>query len=103
MPPGWIQLPATCRAVGEHCYVFVADEEWQITMDEADVQEVFNYLEFETMNSIPAKDSNYSDDKKVKTGISNVNRRLKILFDNRFKFNIDERRGKFHTSLIIDL
>ena len=50
MPPGWIQLPATCRAVGEHCYVFVAEEEWQINMDEADVQEVFNYLEFETMN-----------------------------------------------------
>ena len=50
MPPGWIQIPATCRAVGEHCYVFVADEEWQINMDEADVQEVFNYLEFETMN-----------------------------------------------------
>ncbi len=50
MPPGWIQIPATCRAVGEHCYVFVADEEWQVTMDEADVQQVFNYLEFETMN-----------------------------------------------------
>jgi hypothetical protein len=49
MPPGWLQIPATCRAVGEHCYVFVADEEWQINMDEADVQEVFNYLEFETM------------------------------------------------------
>ena len=50
MPPGWIQLPATCRAVGEHCYVFVADCEWQVNMDEADVQVVFNYLEFETMN-----------------------------------------------------
>jgi len=50
MPPGWVQLPATCRAVGEHCYVFVADSEWQVNMDEADVQEVFNYLEFETMN-----------------------------------------------------
>lgn len=50
MPPGWIQVPATCRAVGEHSYVFVADSEWQINMDEADVQEVVNYLEYETMN-----------------------------------------------------
>ena len=44
MPPGWVQITATCRAVGEHCYVFVADSEWQVNMDEADVQEVFNYL-----------------------------------------------------------
>ena len=50
MPPGWVQITATCRAVGEHCYVFVADSEWQVNMDEADVQEVFNYLEIETMN-----------------------------------------------------
>ncbi|MCF7857971.1 MAG: T9SS type A sorting domain-containing protein [Candidatus Cloacimonetes bacterium] len=50
MPPGWLQTPATCRAVGEHCYVFVADEDWQVNMDEADVQVVLNYLEYETMN-----------------------------------------------------
>jgi len=50
MPPGWIQVPSTCRAVGEHSYVFVADSEWQINMDDSDVQEVINYLEFETMN-----------------------------------------------------
>ncbi|MDP8268422.1 MAG: T9SS type A sorting domain-containing protein [Candidatus Tenebribacter davisii] len=50
MPPGWVQIQATCQAVGEHCYVFVADDEWQVHMDEADVQEIFNYLEFETMN-----------------------------------------------------
>jgi len=50
MPPGWLQTPSTCRAAGEHCYVFVADEEWLVHMDESDVQEVFNYLEIETMN-----------------------------------------------------
>lgn len=61
------------------------------------------HLEFETMNSIPEKGSNYSDDKKVKTGIPNVKRRLKILYDNRFQFNIEESKGKYHTSLIIDL
>ncbi|RLC56001.1 MAG: hypothetical protein DRH89_06565 [Candidatus Cloacimonadota bacterium] len=51
MPPTWIQTPATCRAVGEHCYVFVADDQWNINMDQSDVDIVFNYLENETMNS----------------------------------------------------
>ncbi|MCD4820257.1 MAG: T9SS type A sorting domain-containing protein [Candidatus Cloacimonetes bacterium] len=49
MPPGWVQIPSTCRAVGEYCYVFVADEDWDLYMDESDVQIVFNYLENETM------------------------------------------------------
>ena len=51
MPPTWVQSPSTCRTVGEHCYLFVADEDWQIHMDEADVQVVMNYLEEQTMNS----------------------------------------------------
>ena len=51
MPPLWIQTPATCRAVGDHCYVFVADDQWNINMDQDEVDIVFNYLENETMNS----------------------------------------------------
>ena len=49
MPPAWVQAPSTCKAVGEHCYIFVADEDWQTHMDESDVQVVMNYLEDETM------------------------------------------------------
>lgn len=37
MPPPWILVPATCRAVGEYCYVFVADDQWNVNMDSADV------------------------------------------------------------------
>jgi len=37
MPPVWIQVPATCRAVGDDCYVFVADDQWNVNMDQADV------------------------------------------------------------------
>jgi hypothetical protein len=37
MPPAWIQVPATCRAVGEYCYVFVADDQWNVNMDSTDV------------------------------------------------------------------
>ncbi|MDO9577324.1 MAG: T9SS type A sorting domain-containing protein [Candidatus Cloacimonadales bacterium] len=51
MPPLWIQTPATCRAVGEFCYVFVADDQWNVHMDQDDVDLVFNYLENETLNS----------------------------------------------------
>jgi Secretion system C-terminal sorting domain len=51
MPPAWIQTPATCRAVGEYCYVFVADDQWNVNMDQDDVDIVFNYLENETLNS----------------------------------------------------
>lgn len=51
MPPAWIQGTATCRAVGNHSYVFVDDSEWEYHMDDSDVQLVLNYLEYETMNS----------------------------------------------------
>ena len=40
MPPTWIQVPSTCRGVGMHCYVFVADDQWEVNMDQADVAEV---------------------------------------------------------------
>ena len=51
MPPSWVQSSATCRAVGDHCYIFVDDEEWEYHMDQSDVQLVLNYLEYETMAS----------------------------------------------------
>ncbi len=51
MPPQWMLTPATCRAVGEHCYLFVADEEWNVHMQQSDVDEVMLYLEDHTMNS----------------------------------------------------
>jgi hypothetical protein len=39
MPPRWIQVPSTCRTVGEHCYIFVADDQWNLHMDQEDVEE----------------------------------------------------------------
>jgi hypothetical protein len=50
MPPLWIQTPATCRAVGEHCYVFVADSEWNVHMTQANVDTVMVRLEERTVN-----------------------------------------------------
>jgi len=51
MPPAWWQTPSTCRAVGEHCYLFVADDQWDVHMNQADVDEIMPYLEEYTMNS----------------------------------------------------
>jgi hypothetical protein len=50
MPPTWIQTPATCRAVGEHCYVFVADSDWNVHMTQANVDTVLVRLEDRTVN-----------------------------------------------------
>ena len=50
MPPTWEQADATCRAVGEHCYVFVSDEEWNVNMDQSEVDTILDYLENTTMN-----------------------------------------------------
>lgn len=50
MPPSWIQTPATCRAVGAHCYLFVADSEWNLHMDQTDVDAVMFRLEQSTVN-----------------------------------------------------
>ncbi|MGC9362803.1 MAG: hypothetical protein ACP5F3_07740, partial [Candidatus Syntrophosphaera sp.] len=50
MPPLWVQTPATCRAVGAHCYIFVADSEWGVHMVQSDVDEALFRLEESTVN-----------------------------------------------------
>jgi len=60
-------------------------------------------LKFTTINTIPEDKSEYPDDKEVKTGIANIRRRLKILYDNRYNFESEKRDGKFYTCLIIEL
>ena len=62
-----------------------------------------NLLKFKTINSIPDEKSDYPDDKKVKTGIANIKRRLKLLYDNKYEFKTKQDEGKFYTNLIIEL
>ncbi|MDP2172865.1 MAG: FlgD immunoglobulin-like domain containing protein [Candidatus Cloacimonadaceae bacterium] len=50
MPPLWIQTSATCRAVGEHCYIFVADSEWNVHMTQGNVDTILFRLEDSTVN-----------------------------------------------------
>ena len=49
MPPAWIQTSATCRAEGEHCYIFVADDQWTSHMDQADADTVLAHFEDHTL------------------------------------------------------
>ncbi|MEA1973544.1 MAG: hypothetical protein U9N34_09700, partial [Candidatus Cloacimonadota bacterium] len=50
MPPAWEIAQATCRAVGEHCYIFVSDDQWNTNMNQDDVDTILPYLEETTMN-----------------------------------------------------
>lgn len=50
MPPTWVQTAATCRAVGEHCYIFVANDQWNLNMTQADVDSALVRLEERTAN-----------------------------------------------------
>jgi hypothetical protein len=50
MPPTWELVPSTCRAVTEYSYVFVADDQWNVHMDSADVELVTYYWEEGTYN-----------------------------------------------------
>lgn len=50
MPPNWELVPATCRAVTEYSYVFVADDQWNVHMDSVDVDTVTYYWEEGTYN-----------------------------------------------------
>ena len=49
MPPQWIRVPATCRAVGDSCYIFVADNQWNIHMNQANVDTVLQHFEHHTL------------------------------------------------------
>jgi len=48
MPPRDVLVPSTCRAKGEHVYVFVADDQWGDTVDQRAVDAVLAALESST-------------------------------------------------------
>jgi len=48
MPPKNVKITATCRAVGDHSYVFVADDQWGTAVDQAKVDAVLKAFETAT-------------------------------------------------------
>ena len=51
MPPGWINEPAICKAVGDQSYVFVASSEWDVNINQDDVDQIMAFLEDSTLNT----------------------------------------------------
>jgi len=50
MPPPYIQVPATCRGIGDSCYVFVADDQWLVHMNQSDVDTIIEHYQNHTLN-----------------------------------------------------
>lgn len=48
MPPGFIQVKATCQAVGEYSYIFVDNNEWNVTVYPEDVSKILETFEEKT-------------------------------------------------------
>ncbi len=51
MPPTWIYEKAVCKAVGNQSYVFVSDAQWDVNINQADVDEIMSFLEDSTLNT----------------------------------------------------
>ena len=75
MPPVWIQVPATCRAVGDYCYVFVSDTAWNVYINNSVISQIVaawdqttpgdpskGIYELDTENFGPPPDSHDNDD-----------------------------------------
>ncbi len=45
--------PATVRGMGDHCYVVVDDEQWNVTMDQADVDRVVSHFDAMSVGLFP--------------------------------------------------
>ncbi|GEM_PF-2365273 len=48
MPPVDVQVSFTCRAKGDACYIWVADDQWSINVDQTEVDGVFTAWESQT-------------------------------------------------------
>jgi hypothetical protein len=44
---------ATVRGMGDHCYVVVDDEQWNVTMDQADVDRVVSHFDAQSVGQFP--------------------------------------------------
>ena len=45
------EVPSTCRAIGDHCYIFVENAIWGNRIDESSVNKILNAFEYSTPSS----------------------------------------------------
>ncbi|HHT9126080.1 MAG TPA: hypothetical protein ACFYD6_09715 [Candidatus Brocadiia bacterium] len=118
MPPKDVQIKATCRGIGENLYIFVADTEWLITVNQQDVDKIIETFDHTT----PATSSNPSkgiynivtdifgpppdvdSDPKIYILISQLSGYKGHKFDGYFRYldQLDEEHSNRHDILYLD-
>ncbi len=52
-PPHYEIKPCTVRGKGEHCYIIVDDEEWNVSIFQSDVDAIMDYFDNESVGEYP--------------------------------------------------
>ncbi len=47
--------PCTVRGMGDNCYIIVDDDEWNVSMDQADVDRIVDHFENQSVGSFPGQ------------------------------------------------
>lgn len=51
MPPTWQYEEAVCKAVGNDSYIFVSTEQWNVNINQDDIDTIMSFLEDSTLNT----------------------------------------------------
>ncbi len=107
MPPEDNELAATCRGVGEHVYVFVSDDVWQVDVFQRDIEKIISTFDRSTPETSIDKDKgiyeiltetfgnppDVDNDHRIYFLISQLGEYRGHHFDGYFRF-FDELEGK---------
>jgi hypothetical protein len=77
-PPTATLKPCTVRGMGPNCYVVVDDAEWNVSVDQADVDRIVTYFEYQSLGTFPDQGiwqldtGNFGDPPNPLDGLSRV-------------------------------
>ncbi len=111
MPPEDSELPATCRGVGEHVYVFVSDDVWKVDVFQGDIEKIIRTFDrstpdisinrdkgiYEILTETFGAPPDVDNDHRIYFLISQLGEYRGHDFDGYFRF-LDELEGK-HSNL----
>jgi hypothetical protein len=107
MPPEDNELPATCRGVGEHVYVFVSDDVWKVNVFQQDIEKIIRTFDrstpdtsldrgkgiYEILTETFGNPPDVDNDHRIYFLISQLGEYRGHHFDGYFRF-LDELEGK---------
>ena len=107
MPPEDNELQATCRGVGEHVYVFVSDDIWEVNVFQQDIEKIVSAYDhstpetsidrdkgiYEILTETFGKPPDIDNDCRIYFLISQLGEYRGHDFDGYFRF-LDELEGK---------